>query len=228
MSIKPFKFRLFTGTAVILGIICIFFSACSGYNPATTPANPVASSPSQTTTKPSNSAPSKTDSPSIPATKDESVSVVLDKQQVNPGDSFTINLVINTKVPSQGAQASLIFDPAAMSCNTVTEGDFYKTWAAANGVSTTMMPAQPAIDNDGGIVQTTAVMVMGQTTAEQQGSEAGGAQGQGVFLSFQMTAKSGISTKAVIKIGQARLTDSNGDPITNVNIVNGQVTIGTP
>lgn len=162
------------------------------------------------------------------ANGNESVSISLDQEQVNPGDSFTIDVIINTNMASRGAQVALTFDPSALECTGVTEGNFYSTWANANGVSTTMMPSSPAIDNTSGTVEVTAVSIMGESAAEQAGQTLGGAQGQGVFLSYQMTAKSGVNKNAAIKLSDVELLDSNASPINGVVINNGQVTIGTP
>lgn len=233
MSTK-FKFLMAAVTGLLL--IGLLLGGCSGYNPTTsqvittTSSKPTQTSddPSQTSNIPSMTTPTSTTITTGTGAKNESISVSVDKQQVKPGDTFTITVVINSKLASRGAQVSLSFDPSAMQCETVTEGSFYKDWAAANGITTTMVPSEPAIDNAQGTVDTVAIAIMGQTQAEQAGQAPGGAQGQGILLSYQMTAKSVSGKQAVIKISDVILMDANGDPIDDVDISNGQVTIGTP
>jgi hypothetical protein len=182
----------------------------------------------QTVTSTASSASTNNGVQSTAATGGESLSVSLSNQQVNPGDTFTVNLMINTKVASRGAQAALTFDPSAMECTGVTEGNFYSNWATANGVSTTMMPSSPDIDNTNGTVEVTAVAIMGQSAAEQAGQALGGAQGQGIFLSYQMTAKSGVNKNASVGLSDVEILDPNANSIKGVASNNAQVTIGTP
>ncbi len=240
MKSMNMKIKLLMAAVTGLLLIGLLLTGCSGYNPTTSQVIQTTSNqPSQTSDVPSQtssiSSKTTTISPTItpPTTtsttaKNESVSISVDKQQVNQGDTFTITIVINSKIASRGAQASLSFDPSAMQCETVTEGSFYKDWATANGVTTTMVPSEPAIDNTQGTVDTVAVAIMGQTQAEQAGQTPGGAQGPGIFLSYQMTAKSASGKQSAIKVSNVILMDANGDPIDNVDISNGQVTIGTP
>jgi len=163
------------------------------------------------------------------ATTGTSLSISVDKPNVNTGDSFTINVIINSQVASRGVQCALSFDPSAMQCNGVTQGNFYTDWASANNVTTAVMPASPAIDNTQGIVATWAVAVMGQISgSEYSNASPGGAIGQGVVFSYSMTAKTGINKKISLQLSAVKVMDENADPINNVGVKDGTVTIGTP
>ena len=204
------KLKFVSITILVASIIGLVLTGCGGSaNPTTT-----ATGASSSTTN--------------IASGNESLDVSVDKQQANGGDTFTVNVMINTQIASRGAQAALNFDPSTMECTSVTEGNFYKDWATTNGISTTMMPSSPNIDNVKGTVEMTAVAIMGQSAAEQSGKAFGGAQGQGIFLSYQMKAKSGVNKTASIKISDVALMDSNANAIKGVTAKNGQINIGTP
>jgi len=160
--------------------------------------------------------------------QDENFSISVDKTQVNPGDKFTVNIMITSKMAARGGQCGVSFDPVALQCDSVIEGNFFKDWASANGVSTTMMPSEPAIDNNKGTVEAVAIAVMGLSQAEQNGQKGQEAKGSGVFMSLQMTAKTGVNKRASIKLSDIQIGDANGDGIKNVTSTDGFITIGTP
>jgi len=91
-----------------------------------------------------------------------------------------------------------------------------------------MMPSEPAIDNAQGSVETVAVVVMGQTENDQAGGKPGGLQGQGVLLSYKMTAKTGINKVGQLKLLDTGISDPTGNSIDNLKIEDARVTIGTP
>ena len=205
---------------IILGVGALTLMLVSCGNPAL--------SLTSSTTSSSSSTQVSTTSANTQANPDENMSVSFDNQQVNPGDTFTVNIMINTLAASRGGQCSISFDSSAMQCTGVTEGTFFKTWAAANGVSTTMMPAAPAADNTSGTLNITAIAVMGQTQAELNGQGGQGAQGSGSFLILQMTAKTGINKQASVKLSNVQIYDANAQLVNNVSESDGIVTIGTP
>jgi hypothetical protein len=153
----------------------------------------------------------------------ENLSISVSSSTVNPGDTFTVNVLVNTAVPSLGAQCALSFDASAMQCTGVTEGNFYSDWAASKNLTTVMMPTQPAIDNVNGTVEGTGITIMGN-----QGNNLSGAQGQGVLFSYQMTANSGVNKNTIFTLSDILITDKNADPIESSTAGTGTVTIGTP
>ena len=218
-----FKVKSVISIVIGIAIAAAFLAGCA--NPATaikTPNSTVASLATTATT----ALPQSTTTGKV--NPDENISVSLSKGQVNPGEQFTVNIMINTKMPSRGGQCSLNFDPAALQCNSVTEGGFFKDWATVNEVSTTMMPSEPAIDNTRGTVGITAIAVMGQTKKELAGGAGQGAQGSGVFLTVRMTAKTGTAKQAFINISNVQICDTNAQLIINATGSNGVVTVGTP
>jgi hypothetical protein len=211
--VKKQMFRWKMAVIMILGagVLLALLAGCS--NPANAGSNNTSTSAVSTDSK---------------ANPDENFSISVDKSQINAGDNFTINILINTKAASRGGQCAVTFDPSAMQCNAITEGNFFKDWASANGLSTVMMPSAPAIDNSKGTVEPVAIAVMGQSQAEQNGQSGQEAKGSGVFYSLQMTAKTGVNKQATIKLSDVQIADSNADGIKNVTSSSGIITIGTP
>lgn len=189
---------------VILGFSTLIMSCGSSSNSSVTASN------SSTTT-------------SAKANANENLSISVSSPTVNPGDTFTVNVLVNTTVPSLGAQCALSFDASAMQCTGVTEGNFYRDWAASKNLTTVMMPTQPAIDNVNGTVEGIGVTIMGN-----QGNNLSGAQGQGVLFSYQMTANSGVNKTASFGLSDILITDKNADPIESATAGTGTITIGTP
>jgi hypothetical protein len=108
-----------------------------------------------------------------------SVTISPSSKDVEAGESFTLDAVINTDIPSRGAQCALTFDATKINCTEVTEGNFYKDWAEDNSCSTIIVPA-PVIDNENGKIASTGIAVLG--------TNKGGARGKGVLLTFHFNA----------------------------------------
>jgi cytoskeletal protein RodZ len=160
-----------------------------------------------------------------PTSTAENLSAMPDKNQVSAGDSFLINIVINSQSECRSAQVGLKFDPSQLQCTQVNEGTFFKDWVTTNGLTTLMVPATPTIDNNNGTVNTVGVAVMGATSAEAASGQYNGPQGQGVVLSFLMTVKSGAQGTAAFTITDGKIGDTEGDIITGISTTNSQVTI---
>jgi hypothetical protein len=101
-------------------------------------------------------------------------------RSIHEGDTFSVEVLVDTATPCRGAQMELTFDPGLMRCDSVTEGGFFKDWAAASGATTVMIPQSPTIDNTQGQVRTVGIAVMG--------GSGGGATGDGVLLTYHFTA----------------------------------------
>jgi len=204
--------RLLAMMLICLAAITTVLSSCSNSSSQTT----------QKSTSPGNSSTTNT------GANGTSLSISVDKSNVNPGDNFTVNVLIDSPAASRGVQCALNFDPSAMQCNSATEGNFYKDWASANGLTTTAMPTTPTIDNTQGTVADWAVSVMGQVQGAAFSGSAGGAQGQGIVFSYNMTSKSGVNKKTTLKLSDVEVIDEATNPVNNISVVNGTVTVGTP
>ena len=90
------------------------------------------------------------------------------------------------------------------------------------------MPTTPTIDNTQGTVADWAVSVMGQVQGAALSGSAGGAQGQGIVFSYNMTAKSGVNKKTTLKLSDVEVIEEATNPVNNISVVNGTVTVGTP
>jgi Cohesin domain len=189
---------------VILGFSTLIMSCGSSSN------NSVTNSNSSTTT-------------SAKANSNENLSISVSSPNVSQGDTFTVNVMVNTAEESAGAQCALSFDASAMQCTGVTEGTFYSNWATSNNLTTLMFPTTPAIDNVKGTVETTGISVMGM-----QAGTLSGPQGQGVLLTYQMTANSGVNKTATFNLSDILILDQNANAITGASASTGMVTIGTP
>lgn len=96
-----------------------------------------------------------------------------------PGESFSIEVVIDSPVATRAAQFGLAFDPLKLRCDEAELGPFYDDWAVAHGGASALVPA-PRIDNARGIVSPASAVILG-------GAE-GGPSGQGVTVIYHFTA----------------------------------------
>ena len=134
-----------------------------------------------------------------PAVSGVNVSISLVNPNVKSGDTFTVDVIINSDVILRGAQCALSFDPVLMRCDRVVEGNFFKDWAAANGSSTIVVP-QPVIDNEKGYVSDIGIAIMG--------TKEGGVKGSGVVCTYYFTAHADGVAKPTLS--NVLLSDENG------------------
>jgi hypothetical protein len=143
----------------------------------------------------------------IPLLSDARISVSVDKSNVQAGEAFTVNILIDTQKECRGAQWKLVFDPKTMRCEKVNEGNFFKDWAKANGGDTIVLP-QPTIDNNAGRVSDMGIAVMTQ--------KIGGSSGKGVLGIYNFTALNAtISTPTLSDILVADSTSKTFRVATN-------------
>jgi hypothetical protein len=139
------------------------------------------------------------------------------------GETFTLEITIDSDKPARSAGAGVKFDPAVMSCESVTEGGFFRDWATANGGSTVLFP-QPVINNTTGIISDAVVFITEAIVGTQDA--AGGPTQKGVFLTLNCTAKSvGVSTITLQNIELSN-DDTNVPQKLAVRVGNGQVFVG--
>ena len=149
------------------------------------------------------------------------LAVSIDKQTVQPGEAFDVVVKITSDQPSRGAQAALKFDPKLVDVVGVVEGDYYKTWALANGGSTVMMPSTPAPDNAQGLTRSVGVAILG-------GKVGDGATGSGTMLTYKLKARAGATGTAQFDLQDALVLglDQGATPYGGVALQGAQLAIG--
>jgi hypothetical protein len=235
--VKKFDLKPGIFPALITGMLSmgLIFTGCSGVEvqkeitPAkaitsTSDSRPSASPASSKTTSSAGPSPSSKASPDSvkSAAKAVSMSVKTDKDQVNPGDAFCVEVILNSSVQLKGAQCGVEFDPALMECKEVTEGTYFKEWASSNGVSTILFP-KARIDNEKGNVSTFGIAIAGQTDREMKDAIHEGPKGQSVFCSFTMIARSAINSKLDLTLVDIVASDKDSISIEDVDISYGQL-----
>ncbi len=215
------KCKLMGGILLTLAAAAILINGCSTNSPAS---NTAISSVNSNASATKSSSQVNVSVPSSGA----SLSVAFDKPSVNPGEAFLINILLETNVPSRGAQCSLKFDPSVMEYNGFNEGNFYKDWAVANGVTTFVFPSEPAVDNAKGSMTPISINIMGLSKQESTSGINGGAKGKGAFGSFKMTARAGVNKRTEVSLCDYFISDNNSEAQKTVGVKNGEIVIGTP
>ena len=154
--------------------------------------------------------------------EETSMSISPSTQTVDPGESFDVNIVVDTTGLTRIAQCDLSFDPSMVQVDSVTEGTYYSDWASAHGGQTYFMAG--TIDNSAGTIAMSGVSILG--------GDAGGQTGSGTFITIHMTAKTGVSgtsplilpAEGVIADGVI-IGDEDGQPIPDVVTNDGEVVI---
>ncbi len=154
---------------------------------------------------------------------DTTLSVVVPTEVVAPGAAFVITVTINTNVPTTGAEVGLKFDPNLMEVTSVSEGTFYKSFAASKELETTFINADTPPDNANGVLKTIGIGLLGDRAL-------GGPQGSGSLLIIQAKAKSGTGS-AIVVVNKFKVTaltgvNDNGVPLIGIKLQNGSVGIG--
>ena len=140
--------------------------------------------------------------PSGATSPDTAVSVVPDSTTVEPGDSFSLEIMINPGEPIAGAQVDVLFDPAYVTVNSVSDGGMFNMWYSA----------QLDIDNAAGEIRN---IIAFETS--------GSVSTEGVFatLSFTATALPGESSVALANV----VVGNPGGEAVTVTLVPGAVTV---
>jgi hypothetical protein len=166
-------------------IMAVMVSSC-GQPPASDITPPSsAKNPGTSTTAPSPVSSSKPAQPPVPSASPIPVdskytaSLVLSAATVKAGETFSIDVKLDSQIPTRGAQCGLTFDPKLMKCEGVSEGGFFKDWAKAHDCTTINYP-QAKIDNSAGTVSDYGIAVIGSTP--------GGPSGNGVFCTYRFTS----------------------------------------
>lgn len=112
----------------------------------------------------------------------------------NPGDSFALQVTLNTGAISRGIQLGLKFDTQLLEIVGVNEGTFYKSWAEANGGSTFMLPGT-GVDTQTNRLKTLGIAILG-------GPDGQGVTGQGLVGTIELRAKAGKTGHSTVQLDE--------------------------
>jgi hypothetical protein len=163
-----------------------------------------------------------------------SVSTIISAQTVAPGGNFDVDVSVTTGNPTRGITFAVSWDPGKVTCNSVEEGPFYKTFAAQNSLTEQIFPsASPSVDNTNGKFPQSSAFGNDISLAVLGGVSFGGGAlpgptGTGNVFILHMTAKSGASGTDTFTLSDVQLVDNN-DPSHSLNptVTSGQVTISS-
>ena len=131
--------------------------------------------------------------------------------EVNSGEQFTVDILVEPGTAIAGVQFDLAFAPSLVTVDNIAEGDLL----SQNGAITYFSPG--TIDNVAGTITlvTGAIVIPGQTVSRA-----------GTFATITLTAGTGSGT-CPITLSRVIVGDINGQPVP-VTVVNGQVIINQP
>jgi len=137
--------------------------------------------------------------------------------------TFSVNVMVNTAVPSRGASFSMNWDPAIIECTGITFNQptfFYETWKNANPPAALLFwPMNPndSINNTTGSIAESSVSIMG--------GPAGGPVGTGIMFSVQFRAKANGNT--ALNVG-GMITDAVGQIQSGITFQGANIYVGGP
>ncbi len=148
------------------------------------------------------------------ATVGESLSVSPSNESVTSGTVFDLSIVVNSGLPSRGAQVALTFDHAAMDYLGCDEGTFYSNWALLNGDDTQVSPSPT--ENPKGNITDFGVSITGTVP--------GGPSGSGTLAVCHFKS-SQASVSTAVNLVNVQMTDANGNSFASAGAVNGSVVV---
>ena len=147
-----------------------------------------------------------------------SAAVSLPNLFINSGQTLSVTVSITTTAASRAAQFGLLFNPALLACQAITEGTFYKSWTQANGGSTIDFPAG-SCDNTNGVVNTFGIVILGGPSGQ-------GPLGSGLLATVRFHALSnGVSPLTLQNVVVSDANPNGAQPLP-LTLVNGQIAVG--
>jgi hypothetical protein len=138
---------------------------------------------------------------------------------VGPGRQASIDVAISTDVPVRGVQTKFVYDPTAIHIENVTEGSFFKDWAAKNGATSNLVfPFTP--DNTAGQTKVGGLALFG-------GQPNQGTSGQGTLLTIHVTGAPLAHGSSTIDLDKLVLADAAGQPV-EVEASGTSIAVGPP
>ncbi len=151
------------------------------------------------------------------------VSISPATQQVNPGESFSVEVVVDASVFMRDAQFTLSYDTKYLECVSVTlEGNAFQEWAAASSAEAPLWYPKPNATKTPGSITYGIVLT---------GPPAEGPEG-GVLLECQFKAKTGVNGTTALTLSDVVVGSPVNEgqlksmPIEDLTVSNAQVTVG--
>jgi hypothetical protein len=136
---------------------------------------------------------------------------------VNPGQSFQVDIVINTDAPTRGLQLGMTYDPHLVQVDQVLPGSFYQAWSDAHGgQGAAVLPFQP--ENGNGRLNVGAIVLLG--------GPVDGPTGSGTVLSVRMTARGDVQGRTSLLLTDVIVSNPQAESIPNVTWTGGVVGVG--
>jgi hypothetical protein len=115
-----------------------------------------------------------------------------DALALKPGQSFEIQVWLDTAYTTRGVQFGFTYDPKLIEVTKVTEAEYYRTWAIKNHASTTVIPGV-SIDAEHGVIKPLAIALLG-------GPPNDGPSGSGLIAYVDGRAKAGASGTTTLRL----------------------------
>jgi len=131
---------------------------------------------------------------------------------VQPGEAFTVYVMLDIDQESRGVQIDLSWNPALVDVTSVSEGTFY----TGAGFNTFYWP--PTLDHTNGILNDGAIAVIGGS---------GGASGVGPAFVIQMVARTHVSGTSPLHLYNVILSDNYAHALPLDSITDGSVQVGS-
>ena len=149
--------------------------------------------------------------PGMASAQETTIVSVSAPSQINSGEQFTVDIVIQPGEAIAGVQLDLVFDPSLVTADDVAEGNLL----SQGGAATYFNPG--GIDNVAGTINGVAgaIITPGQTVSTA-----------GTFVTITLTAGTGGGT-CPLTLSAVVVGDINGQPVP-VSIVDGEVAINQP
>ncbi|MBN1368448.1 MAG: IPT/TIG domain-containing protein [Dehalococcoidales bacterium] len=132
----------------------------------------------------------------------------------DPGDTFTVNLDLNTSVAFLGWQSDILFDPTKLTCTAAEQGTWFSDFVTGRGGN--YFPVQAMIDNATG-----KVSLGGSSLGISTGQT-----GQGTLCTLTFEVKTGATGDTIIKPTNVKISDEQAAQIINATVVTATVSTG--
>jgi hypothetical protein len=141
---------------------------------------------------------------------------------IAPGARFDAQVVLNSPVVSRGVQFGLSYDPQLIQITGVDEGDYYRSWAQANGASTALVPGVN-VDAQNGWLTTLGIALLG-------GTRTAGPSGTGTLAVVHLQALAGTSGTPTLTFQDVLMSVPYGAGVAAlpaVQVTDGALTVGS-
>lgn len=156
-------------------------------------------------------------SPVSAAARGTSLVITPPTRSVSPGESFQVDIVINTDAPTRGVQFGMTYDPRLIQIDQVVPGPFYQAWSDAHdGQGAAVLPFQA--QNGTGKLSVGAIVLLG--------GPVDGPTGSGTVLSLHMTARSGATGRSPLLLTDVIVSSPQAESIPDVTWTGSVVGVG--